>query len=99
MWECTKLGIFYQLGDDEQHLLVDWPKAVHFLEPACTAKVPEACAALIVIFESGGRGIAKDTARAAALVQQLCADGWDHYCTRNQPAEPKPDRDNPCGGM
>jgi TPR repeat protein len=82
MWSCTVIGILYQLGDETEQVPVNWRKALGYLEPACTAKVPEACASLIVMLESGGEGVPKDDARAAELVKQMCADGWDHYCTR-----------------
>src|SRR5436305_1448725 len=64
MWSCTTLGVYYWLGDTAKQVPVDWPRALHYLDLACTAKVGEACAAVIVMLESGGHGIAADTARA-----------------------------------
>jgi TPR repeat protein len=85
MWSCTTLGTFYAIGDDAERVPKDWKAAVGYLEPACTAKVPEACASLIVIYENGGVGVDKDEVRAATLVQQQCAAGWEHYCDRTGP--------------
>ena len=82
MWSCSVAGIFYWSGAEEDHVPRDWPKAVARLQPACEANVPEACAAYIQILEAGGHGVQRDATRAREIVERMCAEGWDHFCTR-----------------
>jgi hypothetical protein len=74
-WSCAVASVYYHGGSTEDGIAMDWSKAVALAEPGCAAKVPEACAILILILESGGQGVPRDAARASDLVHRMSDHG------------------------